>query len=71
MSWAFYSLFFASLIWGVTNPILKINSNIKQEQEGFKILSVLKNLSYLIPQIINLIGSVFFFFALSTMSKID
>lgn len=65
----FYSLFVASLIWGVTNPILKRNSQTKQDEGSFKIVSLFTNLSYLIPQGINLIGSVFFFYALSSISK--
>jgi len=61
-------LLLTSIIWGVTNPIIKKNSKLKEDKEGFKLFQIFSNLHYLIPQLINLSGSILFFIVLS---KID
>jgi hypothetical protein len=62
-------LFATSLIWGITNPILKRNSKQKEEKEGFKLFQIFSNLQFLIPQLINLSGSILFFVVLSKIGE--
>jgi hypothetical protein len=62
-------LFATSLIWGITNPILKRNSKLKDEKEGFKLFQIFSNLQFLIPQLVNLSGSVLFFLVLSKIGE--
>jgi hypothetical protein len=64
-------LFATSLIWGITNPILKRNSKLKEEKEGFKLFQIFSNLQFLIPQLVNLSGSVLFFLVLSKIGELN
>eukprot|EP01080_Neovahlkampfia_damariscottae_P003262 gene3262-5705_t len=63
-------LLLTSLIWGITNPIIKQNSQIKEKKEGFKLFQIFSNIYFLIPQLINLSGSILFFIVLSKIEII-
>lgn len=63
-------LFLSGFIWGVTNPLLKRASNALQSPDNSqgilkRLWYLLKQWQYLIPQLVNLSGSVIFFIALS------
>jgi hypothetical protein len=60
----YVTMIIASCAWGITNPVLKRNS----EKYDITFWIMVTNLNILLPQLINLTGSVFFFYTLSKIS---
>lgn len=72
-SWVF--MLATSLVWGLTNPLLKRGAEVAHEQQkqrghhaqgSFRrhLTSLLLNWQYILPQLVNWSGSVFFVMAL-------
>ena len=59
------SLFLVALIWGTTNSLISKSSSKKNN----KFLEILFDPMYIVPVIINLIGSLIFFYKLGNASN--